>query len=117
MWILTFAESEVVSQIALQDFSLWMFLDHIQNHLVDSGLIGLPLLGGLVSLLLGLEDVALLLGLFLADLGPLEVIVVQLLGDFDRRQVDGGRGLLKEILVDPPHRATVNLERSYKNTK
>ena len=69
------------------------------------------LITNLVRFLLGLEDVALLLGsslLFLARAA--EVSVVDLLGDLHAGEVDRGRSGYHEALVHASQRAAVNLE-------
>ena len=87
-----------------------MFLDGGQQLLVHLGLIGLPLVGGFVLLLLGLEDVALLLGRLLVALGPAEVLVVQLLGHLHARNVHRRRSGQQKALVHATQRTPVDLE-------
>merc|ERR1712107_336934 len=64
-------------------------LDCSQDLSVNCSLIS-PLLRGLVGLLLGLEDVSLLLGLL--SLNPGEVLVVDVLGDRHLGHVELGGG-------------------------
>jgi hypothetical protein len=77
---LSFAEGKVVPQILPEHGGFLVLLDHGQHHLVDVGLVLLPLVRGLVALLLGLKDITLLLGSLLVLADAAEVGVVDLLG-------------------------------------
>ena len=112
MWILTFAEGEVLPEVLLQVVALGVFLNGGQQLLVHLELDGFPLVRHLVILLLGHEDVALLLGALLVDLQPAEVVVIQLLGHFNPRDVDGSRGGQQKVLVHAAQRAPVHLKRT-----
>ena len=69
------------------------------------------LITNLVRFLLGLEDVALLLGssLFLLARAA-EVCIIDFLGDLDGGEVDRGGGSNHEALVHASQGAAVNLE-------
>ena len=68
------------------------------NLFVDSGLISLPLVRGLVLLLLGVKDVATLLALLGLNAG--KVGVVNVLGDLDAGDINLGLGGDDEALID-----------------
>jgi len=67
---LALGEGEGGLQVLPQDGAVSVALDGGQDLSVNSSLISLPLLRGLVGLLLGLEDVSLLLGLLSLNPGP-----------------------------------------------
>ena len=117
MRVLSLAEAEAGPQVLPEDLALGRLLDGLEDLLVERGLVGLPLVGGLVGLLLGLEDVALLLGLLLGGPHPAEVLVVELLGHLDAGDVDGGGGGQQVALVDPAQGAAVDLEGAWKQSK
>merc|ERR1719296_277661 len=87
-----------------------MLLDRLQNLVVDGDLVSLPCVRSDVSFLLVVEDVALLLGLLCLD--PLEVLVVNVLGDLDSRHIHAGGGGQEIPLVHTTKGAAVNLEGS-----
>jgi len=67
---LALGEGEGGLQVLPQDGAVSVALDGGQDLSVNSSLISLPLLRGLVGLLLGLEDISLLLGLLSLNPGP-----------------------------------------------
>merc|ERR1719222_1480521 len=95
---LALGKSEGSLQILFQSLALLVSLDGGQNLSVNLNLILLPLLRRLVSLLLGVEDVSLLLG-GLLGLNSGEVFVI-----------DGGGE--EESLVHSSQRSSIQLERS-----
>ncbi len=110
MRILTLAEGERMPEVTLQVGAFLVLLDGGQKRLVDLLLILFPLLADLVLLLLGLEDVAFLLGRLFSGLATAEIVVVELRRQLDARDVDrGGRGQ-QVALVDASQRAAVDLE-------
>jgi len=89
---LALGKSEGSLQILSQSLPLLVSLDCSQNLFVNLCLVFLPLLGGLVTFLLGVEDVTFLLG-GLLSLDPGKVFVIDGVRDLDSRHVDlGGRG-------------------------
>ncbi len=111
--ILSFAQREGVFQVLLQHGALLVLLDGLEHGLVDGGLVGLPLLGGLVFLLLRGENVSGLGGLLgLGGLGAAEVVVVDAIRDLDTAHVNVGLGSHQVNLVDPPQGAAVQLHGS-----
>ena len=72
------------------------------NLFVDSGLVSLPLVRGLVLLLLGVKDVATLLALLGLNAG--KVGVVNVLGDLDAGDINLGLGGDDEALIDSEER-------------
>ena len=112
--VLSFAEGEVVPEVALEHRSLLVLLDDVEHLLVEVGLVLLLLVGGLVRLLLGGEDVALLLGSLLGGLDATEVVVVQLVGDGQGGDVQPGGGGQKVTLVHAAERAAVDLVGAWK---
>merc|ERR1719151_62126 len=108
---LALGQSEGSPQILFQSLALLVSLDGGQNLSVNLNLILLPLLRRLVSLLLGVEDVSLLLGRLLG-LNPGEVFVIDGGGDLDSRHIDLGGGGEEESLVHSSQRSPIQLERS-----
>ena len=114
---LALAQAEGVLEVRLEHTGIRMLGDDLKNLLVDGGLIGLALLGGLVLLLLGLEDVSVLLcGLLVAGLGldASEVIVVDAVLDLQFRDVQAGGSGHQVALVDAAEGASVQLQGSWK---
>ena len=114
---LALAQAEGVLEVRLEHTGIRMLGDDLKNLLVDGGLIGLALLGGLVLLLLGLEDVSVLLcGLLVAGLGldASEVIVVDAVLDLQFRDVQAGGSGHQVALVDAAEGASVQLQGSLK---
>merc|ERR1719244_2291701 len=104
---LSLGEGEGGLQVLPQDGAVSVALDGGQDLSVNCSLISLSLLRGLVGLLLGLEDISLLLGLL--SLNPGEVLVVDVLGDGHLRDVELGGGGDQVPLVHPPQWAAVKL--------
>ena len=117
---LALAQAEGVLEVRLEHTGIRMLGDDLKNLLVDGGLIGLALLRGLVLLLLGLEDVSVLLcGLLVAGLGldASEVIVVDAVLDLQFRDVQAGGSGHQVALVDAAEGASVQLQGSWKESK
>merc|ERR1719151_306076 len=108
---LALGKSEGSLQILFQSLALLVSLDGSQNLSVNLNLVLLPLLRRLVSLLLGVEDVSLLLGRLLG-LDPGEVFVIDGGGDLDLGHIDLGGGGEEESLVHSSQRSSIQLERS-----
>ena len=108
---LALAEAEGVFEVALEHGSIRMFADDREDLLVDSLLVSLALLRGLVLLLLSLKDVSVFLGL-LAGVGldASEVLVVDLVIDLDGGNVQLGGGGQQVALVDAAQGAAVQLK-------
>merc|ERR1719472_518843 len=94
-------------QVLPQNGAVGVSLDRSQDLGVDGSLVSLPLLRGLVCLLLGLEDVTLLLGLL--SLHPGKVLVVDVLRQRDLGDVKLGGSGHQVPLVHPPKWAAVEL--------
>merc|ERR1719347_206666 len=109
--LLTLGQSKRSLQILSQSCPLLVLLDGSKNLSVDGDLVLLPLLGGLVLLLLGVKDLAVLLGSLLGlDSG--EVFVVDIVGNLHSGDVNLGGRSKQEPLVDPSERSSIQLEWS-----
>merc|ERR1719472_760791 len=107
---LSLGQRKASLQVLPQNGAVGVSLDRSQDLGVDGSLVSLPLLRGLVCLLLGLEDVTLLLGLL--SLHPGEVLVVDVLRHRDLGDVELCGGGHQVPLVHPPEWAAIELVRS-----
>ena len=109
MRILAFAEGKCSLKVRLERCSLWMFLNGLKHLFVHIVLVGFPLFRRFVFFLLAGEDVTVgLLDLF--GLGVPEVVIVDVLGDRNGTNIDGGSGGQQVVLVDSTHGATIQLQ-------
>merc|ERR1711915_917345 len=102
---LSLGESKAGLEVLLEKEGLLVGLDSSKHLFVDSGLISLPLVRGLVLLLLGVKDVATLLALLGLNAGT--VGVVNVLGDLDAGDINLGLGGDDEALIDSAHGTAV----------
>ena len=107
VWEFSFAKTESSPHVGLQELAIAVLLDGVHDLLVKGGLVGLALLGGLVFLLFGLEDITLLLGLGVLLGGALEVSIIDVGGDLDSGDVDLGLSGQQVTLVDAPDWAAI----------
>merc|ERR1712227_49167 len=89
-----------------------MFLDGFQHLFINRFLIGLTGICNLVFFLFGCENVAALGLLGLGSLSALEIIIIDVFRHFHGRNIHTSLGSQKVVLVDSPHRATVQFQRS-----
>lgn len=89
MRVLCGAEAEHALQVFDDEFAVLVLLDHLQDSVVDSLLVGLALLIGHILGLLGGENIG-LAGLLLLVQDTSEVLVVEVLWNLVLAQVQAG---------------------------
>merc|ERR1719251_395713 len=109
MGVLALRKSKGCLQVLSQSLSLLVTLDGSQNLGINRGLICLPLLRRLVSLLLSIEDVSVLLSRLLS-LHSGEIFVIDGVGDLDSGDINLGGGGQQEPLVHPSEGSSVQFE-------
>ena len=88
VWVFSLAKAKSCPEILLKELSVSVLLQGLHQALVHGLLVSLPLLAGLVGLLLGLENVSVLLSC--GGSCPLELSVVDMFGDGHRGDIDLG---------------------------
>lgn len=109
--ILRRPESPHGAQITEQQLPLGVFTDNLVDRLIDHLLVSLTLLARLVRLLLGGEDLTLLLLRALLALTT-EVLIVDVLRQLHAGDVQLGGGTNNVTLADATQRAAVHFEGS-----
>merc|ERR1719234_314183 len=107
---LSLRKREASLEVLPQHCAISMTLDRLQDLSINCCLVSLPLLGGLVSLLLGFKDVSFLLRFL--SLHPSEVLVVDILRHKHLGDVELCGGGHQVPLVHPPEWAAIELVRS-----
>merc|ERR1712066_199854 len=89
-----------------------MFLDGFQHLFVNRFLVGLAGISNLVFFLFGCENVSSFGLLGLGSLGVLEIIIIDVFGQLDGRNIHASLGSQKVTLVDSSHGTTVQFQGS-----